>query len=172
MDKVRWGIIGVGDVTEKKSGPGFQKAERSELVAVMRRSADKAADYAKRHSVAKWYDDADKLIHDPDVDAIYIATPPDSHHDYTRQAAAAGKPVYVEKPMARTAAECEAMIRACKEAGVPLFVAYYRRAMPRFVKIKEMLDSGTIGEVRAAEVRLQLAGSPFRRRRYPLARAP
>ncbi len=160
MDKVRWGIIGVGDVTEKKSGPGFQQAERSELVAVMRRSTDKVKDYAERHGVPKWYDDADKLIHDPDVDAVYIATPPDSHHDYTLQVAAAGKPVYVEKPVARTAEECEAMIAACKDAGVPLFVAYYRRAMPRFVKIKEMLDSGTIGEVRAVEVRLQLSASP------------
>ena len=160
MDEVRWGIIGVGDVTEKKSGPGFQKAERSELVAVMRRSTDKVKDYAERHSVPKWYDDADKLMHDPDVDAVYIATPPDSHHDYTLQAASAGKPVYVEKPMVRTAAECEAMIAACKDADVPLYVAYYRRAMPRFAKIKEMLDSGTIGEVRAVEVRLQLSASP------------
>lgn len=160
VDSIRWGIIGVGDVTEKKSGPGFQQAARSELVAVMRRTADKAADYAKRHGVPKWYDDADKLIGDPDVDAIYIATPPDSHHDYTLRAATAGKPVYVEKPMARTAKECEAMIAACQEAGVPLFVAYYRRAMPRFVKIKEMLDFETIGEVRAVEVRLRLSASP------------
>lgn len=159
MNSVRWGIIGVGDVTEAKSGPGFQKAERSELVAVMRRSADKAADYAARHGVPKWYDDAHRLIGDPDVDAVYIATPPDSHHDYTLEVAAAGKPVYVEKPMARTAAECEAMIAACKEAGVPLFVAYYRRAMPRFLKIKELLDSGAIGQPRAVVVRLQLAGS-------------
>ena len=160
MNKVRWGIIGVGDVTEKKSGPGFQRSERSELVAVMRRTADKAADYAERHDVPDWYDDADKLIRDPGVDAVYIATPPDSHHDYTLQSAAAGKPVYVEKPMARTAAECEAMISACKDAGVPLFVAYYRRAMPRFVKIKEILESGALGDVRAVEVRLQLSTSP------------
>ena len=160
MNSVRWGIIGVGDVTEKKSGPGFQQAARSELVAVMRRSTDKVKDYAERHGVPKWYDDADKLIHDPDVDAVYIATPPDSHHDYTHRAASAGKPVYVEKPMARTAAECEAMISACKDADVPLFVAYYRRAMPRFITIKEMLESGTIGEVRAVEVRLQLSASP------------
>ena len=95
MQKVRWGILGVGDVTEKKSGPGFQNAERSELVAVMRRTSDKAADYAERHGVPKWYDDADKLINDPEVDAVYIATPPDSHHDYTLKVAAAGKPVYV-----------------------------------------------------------------------------
>ena len=160
MKEVRWGIIGVGDVTEKKSGPGFQKAERSELVAVMRRSANKAKDYAERHGVPKWYDDADELIHDSKVDAVYIATPPDSHHDYTRRAASAGKPIYVEKPMARTAAECEAMLSACKDAGVPLFVAYYRRAMPRFVKIKELLDSGAVGKVRAVEVRLQRSASP------------
>ena len=159
MQKVRWGIIGVGDVTERKSGPGFQKAERSELVAVMRRSTEKAADYAERHGVPRWYDDADKLIHEPEVDAVYIATPPDSHHDYTLSVAAAGKPVYVEKPMARSAAECERMIKACRDAGVPLFTAYYRRAMPRFVKIKELVDAGTLGEVRAVIVRLQLTKS-------------
>ena len=158
MQKVRWGIIGVGDVTEK-SGPGFQKAERSELVAVMRRSTDKAADYAERHGVPRWYDDADKLINDPEVDAVYIATPPDSHHDYTLKVAAAGKPVYVEKPMARSASECEGMIAACRDAGVPLFTAYYRRAMPRFVKIKEMLEADTLGEIRSVVVRLQLTES-------------
>ena len=159
MQKVRWGIIGVGDVTEKKSGPGFQNAERSELIAVMRRSTDKAADYARRHGVPRWYDDADKLINDPEVDAVYIATPPDSHHDYTLKVAAAGKPVYVEKPMARSAAECESMISACRDAGVPLFTAYYRRAMPRFVKIKEMLNAGALGDIRAVVVRLQLTES-------------
>ena len=79
VERVRWGIIGVGDVTERKSGPGFQQAERSELVAVMRRRGDLAADYARRHDVPRWYDDADELINDPDVDAVYIATPPDSH---------------------------------------------------------------------------------------------
>ena len=156
---IRWGIIGVGDVTEKKSGPGFQKAERSALVAVMRRSGDKAADYAKRHGVPKWFDNADELIHDPEVDAVYIATPPDSHRDYTLRVAAAGKPVYVEKPMARTAAECEAMIAACQKAGVPLFVAYYRRAMPRFLTIKALVEGGAIGEPRAVEVRLERSSS-------------
>src|SRR5882724_6567567 len=97
---IRWGIIGCGDVTEVKSGPGFQKADHSELVAVMRRRGDLARDYAERHGVRRWYDDAAALINDPDVDAIYIATPPSSHKDYTLMSAAAGKPVYVEKPMA------------------------------------------------------------------------
>lgn len=155
METVRWGIIGVGDVTEAKSGPGLQHADRSELVAVMRRSADKAADYARRHGVARWYDDADALIADPEVDAVYIATPPDSHRDYTQRAAAAGKPVYVEKPMARTAAECDAMIAACALAGVPLFVAYYRRAMPRFRTVKDLLEAGALGTPRTVTIRTQ-----------------
>ena len=153
VERVRWGIIGVGDVTERKSGPGFQQAERSELVAVMRRNGDLAADYARRHGVPRWYDDADELINDPAVDAVYIATPPDSHRDYVVRVARAGKPVYVEKPMARTALECEDMISACDEAGVGLFVAYYRRAMPRFVTVKELLGSGQIGQLRSVSIR-------------------
>lgn len=153
VERVRWGIIGVGNVTERKSGPGFQQAERSELVAVMRRNGDLAADYARRHDVPHWYDDADELINDPDVDAVYVATPPDSHREYVVRVAEAGKPVYVEKPMARTAAECEEMISACEEAGVALFVAYYRRAMPRFVTVKELLDSGRLGQLRSVNIR-------------------
>lgn len=146
--KIRFGIIGCGDVTEVKSGPGFQKAENSELVAVMRRNGERARDYALRHGVPRWYDDAQALIDDPEVDAVYVATPPGSHLDYALAAAKAGKPVYVEKPMARSAAECEQMISACREAGVPLYVAYYRRALPRFLKVKELLEAGAIGDVR------------------------
>jgi predicted dehydrogenase len=153
VERVRWGIIGVGDVTERKSGPAFQRAERSELVAVMRRNGDLAADYARRHHVAHWYDDADELINDPEVDAVYVATPPDSHREYAVRVARAGKPVYVEKPMARTARECEDMIAACDEAGVGLFVAYYRRAMPRFATVKELLESGRIGQLRSVSIR-------------------
>ena len=99
-------------------------------------------------NVPKWYDDADALINDPDIDAVYIATPPGSHKEYTIKAAKAGKPVYVEKPMARNVAECQEMIAACEEAGVPLYVAYYRRAQPRFLKIKELLENKAIGDVR------------------------
>lgn len=148
LEQVRWGIIGCGDVTEVKSGPAFQKIEKSALVAVMRRRGELAKDYAQRHHVAAWYDDADALINDPNVNAIYIATPPGSHKEYTIKAAKAGKAVYVEKPMAINWAECQEMIEACKAAGVPLYVAYYRRAQPRFLKIKELLDSKAIGDVR------------------------
>jgi predicted dehydrogenase len=153
MERIRWGIIGVGDVTETKSGPAFYRAPNSELVAVMRRSRDKARDFAKRHGVPKWYDDGDALIADGDVDAVYISTPPDTHKEYTLKAAAAGKPVFCEKPMARTYAECLEMISACEGADVPLWVAFYRRCMPRFVKIKELLDNGAIGDVLAGSIR-------------------
>ncbi len=152
-DPVRWGIIGCGDVTEVKSGPGLQKAEGSELVAVMRRDAARARDYAHRHGVARWYEDADALIADDDVDAVYIATPPDSHLEYTRRAAAAGKPVYVEKPMARTGVECEQMVQACTEAGVRLFVAYYRRRLPIHLRVESLLEDGAIGEPRFVSIR-------------------
>jgi 1,5-anhydro-D-fructose reductase (1,5-anhydro-D-mannitol-forming) len=144
---VRWGILGCGDVTEIKSGPGFRLAARSQLVAVMRRDGAKAADYARRHGVPRWYDQADALIADPEVDAIYIATPPDSHLSLALKVAAAGKPAYVEKPMARNTAECDAMLEGFQASHLPLFVAYYRRRLPRFLAVKELLSAGRIGQV-------------------------
>ena len=157
---IRWGIIGCGNVTEVKSGPALQKADGSQLVAVMRRNGDLARDYAQRHGVPKWYNDAGALINDPEVDAVYVATPPSSHKDYVLAVAQAGKPVYVEKPMARSHAECQAMIAACAQAGVPLFVAYYRRMLPRFLKVKAWLDAGAIGKVRSVNTVLYRPPSP------------
>lgn len=157
---VKWGILGVGDVCEVKSAPAMQLIDKSELVAVMRRDGEKAKDYAKRHSVSKWYDNADELINDPDVNAIYIATPPYAHEELTIKAAKAGKPVYVEKPMARSLAECNRMITACKEAHVPLYVAYYRRSLPNFLKLKSLIESGAIGEVRLVKLELYQAINP------------
>ncbi|KGX89723.1 oxidoreductase [Pontibacillus halophilus JSM 076056 = DSM 19796] len=152
MNEVRWGIIGCGDVTERKSGPAFQLIEHSSLVAVMRRNGEKAKDYAERHGVPKWYDKAEDLIHDDEVDAVYIATPPSSHKELTAMAAKAGKPVYVEKPMASRTEDCYEMVQACEEHGVPLYVAYYRRSLPRFIKVKELIDNGSIGEVRFVSI--------------------
>ncbi|MEM6345390.1 MAG: Gfo/Idh/MocA family oxidoreductase [Bacteroidota bacterium] len=157
---IRWGIIGCGDVCEVKSGPAFQKVSGSALQAVMRRNAELAADYAQRHGVEKWYDNADALITDPEIDAIYIATPPSSHAVYTLKAASAGKPVYVEKPMATSFAECQAMIKACQSAEVPLMVAYYRRALPHFEKIRELLRSRVIGEIRLINIALYQSPQP------------
>src|SRR3984957_7373384 len=153
MNPIRWGIIGCGDVTEVKSGPAFQKVHGSQLIAVMRRDATKAADYARRHGVPQWYDDADRLIADPRVDAVYIATPPGAHEMYAMKVAAARKPCYVEKPIARNSAEAQRMVQAFAAAKVPLFVAYYRRCLPRFVKAKEIILSGQLGSLRSIEYR-------------------
>lgn len=168
---IRWGIIGCGDVCEVKSGPAFQKCDGSELVAVTRRDAAKAEDYARRHGVPKWYGGAEgarRLIEDPDVDAVYVATPPGAHLEHALAVARAGKPCYVEKPMARNHAECAAMCDAFERAGVPLFVAYYRRSLPRFEKVKELLADGRLGEVTAVSVRFA-SGS---HRRDPAAPRP
>jgi predicted dehydrogenase len=154
MDHVNWGIIGCGNVTEKKSGPAFNHVEGSKLVAVMRRNAAKAEDYARRHGVPKFYSDATLLINDADVNAVYIATPPDTHAKYAIEAMKAGKAVYVEKPMARNIAECKEMNRISEETGQPLFVAYYRRRLPSFLKIKELIDKREIGDVKYLHVQL------------------
>ncbi len=155
---IRWGILGCGNVCEAKSGPGLQKAEGSSLVAVMRRDGALAADFARRHGVPRWYDEAAALIADDDVDAVYIATPPSSHLELTRKVAAAGKPVYVEKPIAATATEAQQITQICEAAGVPLFVAYYRRRLPVFLQVEQWLKAGAIGEVRFVSIRL--FGSP------------
>ena len=148
MKTIRWGMIGCGDVAEIKSGPGFYKADHSRLAAVMRRNGKLASDYARRHDVPRWHDNADAIIDDPDIDAVYIATLTDSHRDYALRCARAGKPVYVEKPMAMNHGECIEMVTACRVARVPLWVGYYRRALPRFLKVEALIEDGAIGEVR------------------------
>jgi predicted dehydrogenase len=145
---IRWGIIGCGNVTEVKSGPAYQKTDGFELSAVMRRDAIKCADYAQRHGIPKNYSDADSLINDPEIDAIYIATPPDSHKLYALKVALAGKPCCIEKPMAPSYEDSLAIYNAFKENEIPLFIAYYRRSLPRFNQIKKWLDANEIGGIR------------------------
>jgi 1,5-anhydro-D-fructose reductase (1,5-anhydro-D-mannitol-forming) len=152
---IRWGILGCGDVCEVKSGPAFQQAAGSELYAVMRRDRRLAEDFARRHAVPAFYDRAEELIADPRVDAVYIAAPPGSHLELALLVAAAGKPAYVEKPMARTHAECQLLVEAFARAEQPLFVAYYRRALPRFLKAKAIVDSGVLGQISDVEARYE-----------------
>jgi predicted dehydrogenase len=159
MKKINWGIIGCGDVTEVKSGPAFNKVPNSSLIAVMRRNADKARDYAQRHKVPKWYDDADKLISDPDINAIYVATPPSSHEQYTLAAIEAGKHVYVEKPMSVNFSSAIRMANAAKEKNIKLVAAHYRRGWPLFKKVKQLITERAVGDVRFA--RLELYKKPY-----------
>jgi 1,5-anhydro-D-fructose reductase (1,5-anhydro-D-mannitol-forming) len=155
---IRWGIIGCGDVTERKSGPAYQKTEGFGLKSVMRRDLEKAADYARRHNIDKYGNDADALINDPDIDAIYIATPPDTHKFYALKVADAGKPCCIEKPMAPSYADCVEIVNAFENKSIPLFVAYYRRSLPRFLKVKQWIEEGRIGVVR--DVHWQLTRVP------------
>lgn len=143
--EVRWGILGCGDVCEIKSGPAFNKVSHSKLVAVMRRDGAKAKDFALRHGVPRYYDDAKKLIDDPDVNAIYIATPPASHEALAIQSMKAGKPVYIEKPVSVNSASCERMLAASRDLGARVSVAHYRRGLPIFKKIKSLIKENAIG---------------------------
>lgn len=159
MKQINWGIIGCGDVTEKKSGPAFNKVPHSKLVAVMRRDGEKAADYAQRHHIPRWYDDADKLINDPEINAIYIATPPGSHEAYALAAIDAGKPVYIEKPMALNPSAAQHIADAATAKNIKAAVAHYRREQPLFKKIEELLAEKVIGET--LMVRLDLYKPPL-----------
>ena len=156
MKQINWGFIGCGEVTEKKSGPAFNEVEGSQVVAVMRRSENKARSYAERHHVRKWYTDASELIEDPDVNAVYIATPPSSHATFAIMAMRAGKPCYIEKPLAASYNDCIRINRISEQTGVPCFVAYYRRYLPYFQKVKEIIESGTIGNVVNVQVRFSV----------------
>jgi 1,5-anhydro-D-fructose reductase (1,5-anhydro-D-mannitol-forming) len=152
---IRWGILGCGAVAEKKSGPALQRVAGSAIHAVMRRDVAKAQDYARRFGVPRWYDDADALIHDHAVDAVYIATPPGTHAEYALRVCAAGKPAYVEKPLARNATETAWVVDAFRQAQLPLFVAFYRRALPRFLHIRRLLEAGELGIIQAVTVDYQ-----------------
>lgn len=153
LDKVNWGFIGCGEVTEKKSGPAFNMIEGSKVVAVMSREEEKVKSYAIRHQIPRWYTDAQELIGDEDVNAIYIATPPSSHATFAIMAMKAGKPVYIEKPMAASYEDCARINRISKETGVPCFVAYYRRYLPYFQKVRQLVDEGEIGNVINVQIR-------------------
>ena len=149
---LRWGIIGSGDVAEFKGGPALQNAPESILVASMRRDAAAAASFAERMGVPRFYTSVDELLADPEVDAVYVATPVYLHREQTLAAARAGKHVLVEKPMGLTSSECEEMIAVCRRAGVTLGVAYYRRFYPVVTRIRELLGAGAIGQVIQARV--------------------
>ncbi len=163
-DEIRWGVIGAGDVLERKSGEPLATTPGSKVVAVMRRDADKAAGYARRHGVPRWYSDADALIADPDVNAIYVATPHNLLAEYSIKAARAGKIVLAEKPLGVNTHEAQAAVDAARAADVPLAVAYYRRYWPDIQTLRQLLADGAIGRI--TYVRIQLSdyfgGDPSR----------
>ena len=156
MKEIGWGFIGCGEVTEKKSGPAFNEVPGSHVVAVMSRNAEKAESYAKRHNIKKWYTDPLELINDPEINAIDIATPPSSHATFAIMAMKAGKPVYIEKPLAASYEDCARINRISELTGVPCFVAYYRRYLPYFQKVKQIIQSGAIGTPANVQIRFSV----------------
>lgn len=153
MKLLKWGFIGCGEVCEKKSGPAFNMVDGSSVVAVMSRTKEKARSYAERHGVPRWYTDAQELIDDPEVNAIYVATPPSSHATFAIMAMKAGKPVYVEKPLAASYDDCLRINYVSQQTGVPCFCAYYRRYLPYFQKVKDFIDGGVIGQILNVQIR-------------------
>ena len=153
MDQVRWGMIGIGDVAERKSGPGLYKARGSVLHGIYGRKSDKAKDFARRHGVDTVYNSADELFSDPMIHAVYMPVPPQIHKELAIRCLEAGKIPYIEKPMAMNYAECMAIVQKAREQGLPAFVAYYRRSQERFIKVKELLDSGILGRLKYVELR-------------------
>jgi predicted dehydrogenase len=154
METVKWGIIGCGDVAEVKSGPAFQNVTGSELIGVMRRNAEKAKDFAERHGVPIHTNNAEDLLQHTDINAIYVATPPSTHLAYAKAALAAGKDVYLEKPMALTSQEAGEIVAAVKNSDTKLSVAHYRRKLPAFIKVKALLDESAIGSVLFADIQI------------------
>lgn len=148
MDNVRWALIGCGDVTEVKSGPGLYKSTGSSLIGVYNRTYDKSVDFAKRHNVGKVYREVEDLFTDEQVDIVYIATPPKYHHQYALQCLSAGKIPYIEKPVANTYEECLEIKSLSEKTGIPVYAAFYRRGVEKFLKIKELLSGNAIGNIR------------------------
>ena len=161
MKQINWGFIGCGEVTEKKSGPAFNEVEGSRVIAVMSRTEKRARSYAEHHHVPKWYTDAQEIINDPDINAVYVATPPSSHATYAIMAMHAGKPVYVEKPLASSYDECARINRASELTGVPCYVAYYRRYLPYFQRVKKIITDGVIGKITNVQIRFSVPPREF-----------
>jgi len=160
QDKIVWGIIGCGNVAEVKSGPAFQKCNGSELLAVMRRDAEKAEDFARRHQVPLWYDTASELLANAAITAVYIATPPSSHLKLALQALEARKDVYLEKPMVLSVKEALILKKAVQESSNKLVVAHYRRHLPMYLKVKDLIDSNSIGTIQCADIKFFRAHRP------------
>ncbi|MGH9846415.1 MAG: Gfo/Idh/MocA family protein [Blastocatellia bacterium] len=146
MNKLRWGLIGCGDISRKRVAPALRDVAACELVGVNRAQAELAESFAREFGARRWYGDWRELLADPEIDAVYIATPVNLHCEQTVAAAEAGKHVLAEKPMAMNTAECDRMIAACRTNNVALGIAYYRHFYPVIARAKEILASGEIGE--------------------------
>jgi predicted dehydrogenase len=146
MNRVRWGLIGCGDIARKRVAAALRDSGNGDFVAVSRRQAELAESFAREFGARRWYADWRALLTDDEIDAVYIATPVYLHAAQTIAAAEAGKHVLCEKPMALSVAECDRMMAACRTNRVRLGVAYYRHFYPVISRIKAIIAAGEIGE--------------------------
>lgn len=154
MRTVRWGIIGAGEIAGRAMGPALNQAAGTRLAAVYSRSLDKARSFAGRLNAEKAYDSLEKMLRDPELDAVYIATPNSLHAAQTVQAAEAGKHVLCEKPMAMTVRDAERMIEACDRNRVKLAVVYQNRYHPAHFEARRHIQSGALGDIDFASAQL------------------
>jgi predicted dehydrogenase len=147
---VRWGVLSTANINHKVV-PATQAAARCEVVAIGSRDRSRAEAASAEFGIARAYGSYEELLADPEVDAVYVPLPNDLHERWTIAAARAGKHVLCEKPLAMNAAEAERMIAACEEAGVLLMEAFMYRLHPTWVKVRELVDGGRIGDLRAVQ---------------------
>lgn len=152
MNKIRWGLIGCGDIAQKRVAPSLRDLLNVEFLAVNRNRAELAAAFAQQFGARKWFSDWRALLADSEIDAVYIATPVHLHAEQTIAAAEAGKHVLCEKPMAMNVAECDRMIAACNANGVKLSIAYYRHFYPVIARVKKLIAKGAIGKPILAQI--------------------
>ena len=143
--RVKWGLIGCGDIAQKRVAPALRDSPRCELIAVSRARAQQVESFARRFGARRWYSDWRLMLLDKEIEAVYVATPVHLHAEQTIAAAEAGKHVLCEKPMALDVDQCDRMIAACRANKVKLGVAYYRHFYPAVRRVKELIDSGELG---------------------------
>lgn len=145
--KLRIGVIGAGRIGKLHSNNLVSRVPNAELAAISDVYEPAAKELAEKLGVANYYGDYHKILEDPTIDAVFICSSTDTHSPISIEAAKAGKHIFCEKPMAMNAAECEAMIEACKRNNVKLQIGFMRRHDKSFKQAKEVLDSGAIGEL-------------------------
>jgi len=151
MGNLRWGVVGTADIGMREVIPAIQSAARCEVVAIASRDSGRAAAAAGRLGVPKSYGSYDSLLADGDIDAVYLPLPNDAHAEWTVRAAAAGKHVLCEKPLALTSSQAGEMVAACASAGVKLAEAFMYRHHPTWVEVVRLLREGAIGRLQAVQ---------------------
>lgn len=146
MKKLRWALVGCGDIARKRVAPALRDLDNCEFVGVCRQHPDLAEDFAKKFGAKKYYNSTGELVDDDEIDAVYVATPVYLHAEQTIAAAKAKKHILCEKPMALNPAQCDRMLKACRKNNVKLGIAYYRHFYPIIARVKQIIEAGEIGK--------------------------